>query len=162
MDIILEIGCGEEKIFFGSICIDVRRTSIVDVVCDARKLPFPNEMFDHIYASHIIEHFSHRDIEKILQEWIRVLKKNGKLEIRCPDLRIRSLLYFLFPTKQNIENIYGKQDYEYNFHYTGFSFQQLKQLLNNHQIKSVKRVFDGYKGIPFLPSDLHMIGIKEF
>jgi len=158
---ILEIGCGEEKIFAESICIDVRQTSIVDVICDARKLPFADNTFDHVYASHVIEHFSHLYTEKLLEEWIRVLKRNGRIEIRCPDLRIRSLLYFLFPTKQNIENIYGGQDYEYNFHYAGFSFLQLKRLLNDHNMISVKRLLDGYRGIPFLPSDLHVTGKKE-
>src|SRR4030042_2978456 len=146
---ILEIGCGEEKIFPESICIDIRKTPVVDVVCDARKLPFCDKIFDHVYASHIIEHFSYLHTEELLKEWVRVLKKEGKIEIRCPDLRMRSLLYFLFPTSKNIQNIYGRQDYEYNFHYTGFSFSLIRALLNKHYIISVKRVLDGYKGIPF-------------
>jgi predicted SAM-dependent methyltransferase len=83
---VLEIGCGNKKIFSKSVCTDVRKTPVVDVVCDARDLPFEDNSFDHVYASHIIEHFSHKETQNVLDEWIRVLKENGILEIRCPDV----------------------------------------------------------------------------
>ena len=139
----------------------MRKTSYVDVVADARKLPFKNGCFDHVFSSHLIEHFSHRDVQNVLSEWIRVLDLGGTLEIKCPDLRIRAVFYALDPSWKNIQNIYGEQDYVGNQHLCGFCFGSLKSLLEANGISNVKRVLDGFKGIPFLPNCLHVQGKKE-
>ena len=80
--LVLDIGCGENKLE-GAIGID------------ARYLPFKDEVFDHVYSSHLIEHFSHREAKNVIREWVRVLKKGGMIEIRGPWLRIRALIFFL-------------------------------------------------------------------
>jgi len=124
-------------------------------------LPFNDECFDRVYSSHLIEHFSHREVRNVLLEWIRVLKKSGTIEIRCPDLRARALLFFLSPSWQNVKNIYGEQDYVGNQHRSGFSFRLLKRLLESCGIRNVKRIIKGHKGIPFIPDCLHVRGIKR-
>lgn len=158
--LILEIGCGGKKVFPESIGLDVRPLKGVDVIADAHDLPFEDEHFDHVYSSHVIEHFSHREVKEVLEEWVRVLKKGGTFEIRCPDLRARAFLFAIRPGTENIRNIYGSQDYPENFHHCGFSSSLLKELLFESGIGQIKRLYDGYKGIPFLPSDLHLKGIK--
>lgn len=159
-NIILDIGSGENKIE-GAIGLDVRRIESVDIISDAHKLPFKDEVFDLIYSSHLIEHFSHREVKDAVKEWIRVLKKDGIIEIRCPWLRVRALIFFLRPTWKNVRNIYGGQEHTGNFHKCGFSFKLLKEVLDECGIIKVKRVIDrGYKGIPFL-SDLHVRGVKK-
>lgn len=155
----LDIGCGE-NLKKGDIGLDFRKTSSVDVVADARMLPFRDESFDHVYSSHLIEHVSHREVRSALVEWVRVLKRNGIIEIRCPDLRARALLFFLTPSWQNVKNIYGEQDYVGNQHRCGFSFGLLKHLLESCGIENVKRTFKGYKCIPFIPDCLHVRGVK--
>jgi len=158
--LMLDIGCGEGK-REGAIGVDLRKTTSVDIVADARHLPFANESFEYVYSSHIIEHFSHREVKCVLAEWTRVLKKGGIFEIRCPDLRARAFLFFLNPSWQNVRNIYGGQDYAGNYHKCGFSYGLLKSLLESCGIKKVKRVIKGYKGIPFLPDCLHVRGVKS-
>jgi len=157
----LDIGCGDNK-RMGFIGVDIRRTKVVDVIADARKLPFRDCSFDHVHSSHLIEHFSHREVKNVLAEWVRVLKKGGILEILCPDLRARALLFFLNPSWQNVINIYGGQDYAGNYHKCGFSYGPLKELLKSCGIIKVKRVvkIKGYKNLPFIPEDLHVKGIK--
>jgi len=155
----LDIGCGESA-KKGDIGLDFRKTSSVDVVADAHILPFKNECFDHVYSSHLIEHFGHREVINVLVEWVRVLKRNGIIEIRCPDLRARALLFFLNPSWQNVKDIYGEQDYVGNQHRCGFSFGLLKHLLESCGIRDVKRIIRGYKGIPFVPDCLHVKGVK--
>jgi predicted SAM-dependent methyltransferase len=118
--LVLDIGCGENK--KGDIGIDIRETKVVDIVADARFLPFRDYSFDSVYSSHTIEHFSHREVKNVLAEWVRVLKKGGVMEIRCPDLRARAFLFFLKPSWQNVRYIYGAQDYEGNYHKCGFSY----------------------------------------
>lgn len=155
----LDIGCGEgpKK---GNIGVDLRKTGSVDIVADARMLPFKDESFEHVYSSHLIEHFSHQEVKQVLAEWVRVLKKQGVIEIRCPDLRARALLFFLNPSWQNVKNIYGGQDYVGNQHKCGFSYGLLKQVLEPCGIKNIKRVIKGYKGVPFIPDCLHVKGVK--
>jgi ubiquinone/menaquinone biosynthesis C-methylase UbiE len=92
---ILDIGCGEAK--RGSIGIDFRKTKSVDVIADARFLPFKNESFNYVFSSAVIEHFSHRTVKNVLSEWTRVLTHNGVIEIKCPDLRARAFIFFLIP-----------------------------------------------------------------
>jgi predicted SAM-dependent methyltransferase len=156
----LNVGCGESK-QVGMIGLDVRRTRSTDVVADARMLPFRDGAFGHVFSSHTIEHFSHREVRSAFVEWSRVLKKDGVLEIRCPDLRARALLFFLNPNWKNVENIYGSQDYEGNFHKCGFSYELLKSLLESCGITRIRRIFRGYKGIPFIPDCLHIKGVKS-
>lgn len=156
----LDIGCGKNK-KRGCIGLDLRKTGSVDVVADARKLPFKDEAFNYVYSSHLIEHFSHREVKNVLVEWVRVLKRGGTIEIRCPNLRVRAFLFFLNPSWQNVRNIYGTQDSPENAHKCGFSFGLLKGLLESVGIKDVKRIIRGYKGIPFLPDCLHVRGTKR-
>ncbi|MFC1893702.1 methyltransferase domain-containing protein [Chloroflexota bacterium] len=157
----LEIGCGGKKVMSLSIGLDIRMTSVVDILANARRLPFKDNCFDRVYSSHIIEHFSHREVIDVLREWARVLKTGGVFELLCPDLRARSLLFVLKPTWQNIKNIYGGQDYSENYHKCGFSYGLLKGLLNEVGVQDVKRVISGYMGIFFLPDSLHVKGIKS-
>jgi ubiquinone/menaquinone biosynthesis C-methylase UbiE len=153
----LDVGCGGQK-RAGAIGVDLRRVDGVEIVADARMLPFRNESFDLVFSSHTIEHFSHREVRKVLAEWVRVLKKHGTIEIRCPDLRARAFLYSLNPTWGSMKNIYGEQDYLGNYHKSGFSFGTLKQCLEDLGIIDIKRLLHGYKGIPFIPDSLHIRG----
>lgn len=157
---ICEIGCGDKRVFPNSIAIDIRKNKVIDIVGDAKSLPFKNECFDHVYASHVIEHFQHNEIDSLVNEWVSVLKKGGKIEIRCPDLRARAFIFSILGREQDIINIYGEQNYPYNFHKTGFSYKILKQMLSNIGIVHIRRQRDNRWGFPFIPSDLHIYGYK--
>ncbi|HEV8441089.1 MAG TPA: methyltransferase domain-containing protein, partial [Methylomirabilota bacterium] len=58
----------------------------VNYVLDARsKLPFKDETFELLYASHILEHIPWYQTDATLKEWTRVLRPGGKLQIWVPD-----------------------------------------------------------------------------
>lgn len=81
----LEIGPGNSRIE-GFETMNIVNNRVTDYILDARDiLPFPDETFDLIYASHILEHIPWYQTMGVLKEWKRVLKKNGKLEIWVPD-----------------------------------------------------------------------------
>ena len=161
MVLICEIGVGEKPSFEYSVRVDIRKTPFVTIIADALYLPFKDDIFDHVYSAHTIEHFPHDKVLDVLLDWVRICMPGGKIELRCPDLRVRALFFFFNPTFQNIKNIYGGQDYPGNFHLSGFSYGILKNLLKQCGVKNIRRVFDGYKGIPFIPCDLHVIGLKK-
>ncbi|HEY3104436.1 MAG TPA: methyltransferase domain-containing protein [Pyrinomonadaceae bacterium] len=49
-------------------------------------IPFPDEEFDVVYHSHLLEHFSRPDTRAFLRECWRVLKAGGTIRIAVPDL----------------------------------------------------------------------------
>ncbi len=54
----------------------------------ADKLPVDDQSLDVVYASHVLEDFKRDDWPKILSEWKRVLKINGKLIILVPEVTL--------------------------------------------------------------------------
>jgi SAM-dependent methyltransferase len=49
-------------------------------------LALPDDSVDELRASHILEHFSHKQVLEVLADWVRVLKPGGMLRIAVPDL----------------------------------------------------------------------------
>lgn len=81
----LEIGPGSSRIP-GFETLDVVGGPNVDYVYDAsKKLPFKDNTFDLIYASHVLEHIPWYKTEEVLKEWVRILKPGGVLEVWVPD-----------------------------------------------------------------------------
>jgi predicted SAM-dependent methyltransferase len=81
-----------------------------DLKCDVTELPMKEGEVDEILAYHILEHFRAGDYEphlsnpinpktakEALEEWHRVLKVGGKLEIKVPDFVKIVWLYQNFP-----------------------------------------------------------------
>lgn len=82
---LLEIGSGDARIP-GFETLDVFPGLEVDYVLNGGKsLPFADGTFDLIYASHVLEHIPWYHTERVLQEWIRMLKPGGHLELWVPD-----------------------------------------------------------------------------
>lgn len=65
---------------------DILPLDNVDIVCDTRSLPMiKDNSMDEVFASHLIEHFFFNEVGSVLNEWLRILKPNGKLTIKVPD-----------------------------------------------------------------------------
>jgi len=58
---------------------------VVDIACDVirEKIPVPNDTFDYVYSSHMIEDVE--DTNAVLREFIRILKPGGNLILVFPD-----------------------------------------------------------------------------
>lgn len=81
----LEIGPGNQRIHdFETLSIVAGR--VVDYVFDcSRRLPFPDDTFEVVYASHVLEHVPWYQVERTLREWTRILTPGGALELWVPD-----------------------------------------------------------------------------
>jgi len=81
----LEIGPGKDKIAgFEALNIFYRRG--VDYIANAsKKMPFSDNCFDAIYASHVLEHVPWYQVDSTLKEWNRILKPAGEIEILVPN-----------------------------------------------------------------------------
>lgn len=108
-----------------------------DVRCDIRKIPEDDNVFDMVIASHILEHLPIKDAEKTLKEWLRILKPEGKLVVKVPDIRYaceriaRGDLGFIDQTTgmpYYLLMLYGMQTSEGQFHKNGFVKEMLEAL----------------------------------
>lgn len=52
----------------------------------SRGIPYPDERFDAVYHSHLLEHIRRADALPFMQECCRVLKRGGILRVATPDL----------------------------------------------------------------------------
>jgi SAM-dependent methyltransferase len=77
-----ELDLLEKKGIRNVIGIDLFSFDIRIKVMDMHEMKFEENMFDLIYCSHALEHAF--DYKKVLQEIIRVLKRNGVLFIEVP------------------------------------------------------------------------------
>lgn len=91
----LDFGCGSkpyESLFAVSeyIGVDIQNPShnhdneSIDVFYDGQRLPFPDEFFDSCFSAEVFEHV--HNLDEMLTEINRVLKKGGIVLVACPFL----------------------------------------------------------------------------
>lgn len=145
---IVDLGCGQNKLKTDEgdvIGVDIRELPGVDYRADLHCLPFATGEFDIVFSSHTLEHFSREETDRVLDEWIRVLKPGGEFRIVVPNIAwVANQLVDLvqpddlqnptqtgFTLEGDILNVlYGSQEYEQNFHKNGFWPERLKALLS--------------------------------
>lgn len=124
----LNIGAGERTYEFyptnnyECINFDERNLTNINVVGDIRDLNmFQDEEFSYILASDIVEHVKITEVVGILKEWSRVLKSDGMIEFRLPNLKAICKQYMAEKDARNVSwLLYGGQDYPGNFHFTAY------------------------------------------
>jgi len=83
----LNLGCGPKHLpGFTNVDFESNWTKTPpDLACDLTKpLPFDDGVADEIHAYHVFEHFYRYDADRILDDWVRVLKPGGKLVLEMP------------------------------------------------------------------------------
>lgn len=116
---------------------------------------------EKIYASHLLEHFSHTKIQTILETWYNKLKEGGELIINVPDFEwsCRKFIEILDNERNNKPNsgyynktispedhehdflqiFYGSHSHEGEYHKCGFTEESIRHLLKNFKKVQVKR-----------------------
>lgn len=88
--------------------------------------PFPDNSFDVVYHSHLLEHFPKAQAPTFIQECYRVLRPQGVLRIAVPDLEqiIRS---YIFALEQALDN---SQEAANNYNW--LLLELFDQVVRNH------------------------------
>ena len=92
---VLNVGGNNKKIplppqysDFEHVLLDVDPRGSPDIVCDARRLAtLDAAQFDAVYCSHNLEHYFRHDVQKVLTGFLHVLKTDGFVDIRVPDIK---------------------------------------------------------------------------
>ena len=136
----LHLACCERYIP-GYIHIDIRNFPHIDYIMEVDNLcEFDDNSVDHIYASHILEHFGRHEVVDVLKEWYRVLKEEGTLRVAVPDFEAICRAYRTFEDITLVMGpLHGGQDYEGNTHYVSFDFKYLSELLKQVGFKCIRR-----------------------
>lgn len=114
----------------------------VEVLGDARSVPLPNESADHVYTQECLEHFPWRETGKVVAEWCRLVKVGGTIRIEVPDFLLACQQVLVTDTEhmdfaiQQI--IFGGQENQYDFHYTGLTPRMLTRHLENNGMEIVE------------------------
>ena len=109
----LNIGCGDH--FHADWCnIDVRSTEPSVFEFDVRQgLPFADDSFDVIYHSHVLEHLTNVDGERLMSECRRVLRPGGVLRVVVPDLETIAALYLEKLRRADLQKEESVADYQW-------------------------------------------------
>jgi len=131
----------------GYLHCDLRRLESTELVCRVEALPFEADSVEAIMASHIIEHFSYREIDRVLAEWHRVLRPGGGILIITPNFGYIAHGYVdrWMEYTEARNRMFGGQDYPFNFHYTMFDSAALAQALQTAGFQKVSEVTANYE-----------------
>ncbi|NBQ30443.1 MAG: methyltransferase domain-containing protein [Proteobacteria bacterium] len=108
----------------------------VDIVADLRDLTaIGDSAFDAVYASHVLEHLSHRgELESVTRALHRILRVGGKLFVSVPDMDILSRLFSSDTISPGdkfavMVKMFGGQSDKFDYHTIGLNQQFLMDYL---------------------------------
>src|SRR5665811_1120477 len=101
----LNLGCGR-RFRDGWVNVNFTSTGLGVIAANlGNGVPFPDESFDVVYHSHLLEHFTKPAAASFLKECFRVLKPSGVIRVAVPDLEaiVRNYLLAMEKAKAGIE-----------------------------------------------------------
>ena len=153
---VVELGGGENLRYHPN--VDVRKLPTVDIVADfERPLPLPDNEYDLVYSSYVLEHISWRKVRQFIKEILRILKPGGKAEIVTANLLEQCRVVANSSEWQEDFSclIFGGQEHEAGVHKCGFSPDYAKKLFKElgfstivvrpHPVSSTDMIIEAFK-----------------
>lgn len=124
----------------GFINIDKNPQKDGEITGDIRNLEFVDNSVDFIIAKNILQVFSHREFQRVLSEWKRVLKPWGTLILSVPDLKSISEAYSSgkIDFDETQKAIFGNQQNEFDYFYNAFDEKLLVGILEGMGFKVIE------------------------
>jgi predicted SAM-dependent methyltransferase len=138
----LEIGPGS-KPREGYLHFDIRALPNVDVVGNAKELPFKDNSFEEVFSRFFLEHMNRKDAILSVKEMFRVLKSNGRIELIVPNLKYFCKLFVEEKGQKKewaLNKIYGFENYPEDHHFFGYDAETLSAVLQNAGFVNVKEI----------------------
>lgn len=123
-------------------------------------LAYPDASVDAIRASHVLEHFPHREIGGVVAEWARVLRPGGVLQIAVPDFAKISTAYLAGANMETEKFLMGGQIDAADFHKALFDAERLKQIMARAGLMLIREWRSDIPDCAGLPISLNLEGTK--
>jgi len=148
----LEFGSGSRKGTQGWTTVDIVRGADIEWNL-LNPIPLSKDTVDVIYSSHLLEHLSYKEMVSVLNDWLRILKPNGKLMVCVPDASHYLKAY------SNSESI---QDFIPNFYKPAFNYHSPIDYLNYiaYMDGAHKHLFD-QQNLHLILKSVGFVNIKE-
>ena len=151
------------RLNIGGGAVRIEGFTTVDRWCgsEAYPLQWEDNSVEEIRASHILEHFPMNQTEKVLADWVRVLKPGGKIKISVPD--ITKVAKEIVDPKGGYDPnmvVYGAQSDENNFHKAGFDEVGLLLTMQRAGLVGLGRFNDDVPDTHFHPASCNVEGYK--
>lgn len=102
----------------------------IDIVSDFGSIPLPSGSVDEIFIGDIIEHIPIWRRDEVLTEWNRVLKIDGVVNGKCPniDRAMKDYTNGTLSLHDAMLSLYGWADRPTELHYTGYTKETLTDI----------------------------------
>ena len=132
----------------GFVNVDIRELPGIDVVASVDDLPFEQGSLAEIFSAHTLEHFPEEELRRrLLPYWLGLLRPGGTFRAIVPDMEAMTKAYakgkMPFDTLRSVA--YGGQEYEGDFHFTGFTPSTLSAILEETGLVDAAVVAKGRK-----------------
>ena len=128
---------------------------------NAYPLDCPDGSLDEIRASHLLEHFSHKEVFSVVKNWVDKLKMGGVLKIAVPDF---AKLIEMYNKKEDPKlgmYIMGGQTDENDFHKSLFDEDCLTTIMESAGLSNIQRWTSETTDCSSYPFSLNLMGTKS-
>ena len=155
----LEFGCGT-KLTPGFIGVDIRPLPTVTYVSNAWELheQVEQESVEVIKSRHFLEHLTFFDVNRTLQSWYGILKRDGLLMIEVPNMTFHAEQWLSENRKTRIRTEIGQHKWTdeewaiagfwgaqreteqgeiWDIHKSGYDFKLLEEYLHKYNFRNV-------------------------
>jgi len=149
----LNIGAGNTQLP-GFLNVDIKQGQ------PAYPLPYPDEAATEIYASHVLEHYSHRQAPAALLDWVRVLAPGGRIRIAVPNLDTIVDQYVKGTDPMSEMYLMGGQTDPNDFHGSVWNEGKLRALMESAGLEKIGPWTSEIGDCASLPVSLNLEGYK--
>ena len=126
---------------------------------EAFPLPdFADGSVEEVRASHLLEHFGHREAVDVIAEWVRVLQPGGVLKIAVPDFD-----YLIQHRSDDLPleaYLMGGQTSDSDYHKSLYTERKLRDLMRYFGLTDITRWQSEIEDCAALPVSLNLMGKK--
>ena len=122
----LDVGCGLSRLE-NAVCMDNNPLVNPDVLHDLEVFPypFPENEFDYIHCSHVLEHLA--DVIPVMKEFHRIAKPGGLVHISVPHFSGKTA--YMDPSHKKFFAWNSFTYFTKDYFYTGAQYEIVKQSL---------------------------------
>lgn len=140
-----------------------------EILSDVRKIPLPDDCATEILAIHIFEHIERWEVDDVLEEWRRLMRKGGKLIMEMPDLIkccdniVKGIRGEQHPDQLGMWGLFGdpSEKDRLMMHAWSWTFATLRPLLKEHGFVDIRQCATQWHTIGRVLRDFRVEAIKS-